>query len=204
MMMQSIRKRRHRGVSFLELMIAQGILATLMVGLMFLFVEMVRVERSNLARLNMAFQAAALHRELRQVAASPGVIAFNDVGDEFIRFERRVAGGARIVSELRFIDRDGNPNTIADNEIILVRNVDSNSTAGNTVVRYVSPIPGTPMFTRGQGIPAPILVNFRIGDTSRPENRLTNAQARRDDSLTGRGFNSMVFRGAYTPRNTGI
>lgn len=205
---QRHRSRRLRGVSFAELIISQTIIASLIVSLMFLFVSLLQQERSNLARMNMAFQAAKIHRELRSIAAVQGAIDEGEGGERFVRFSRR-RSGETIISELRFIDADDDPNTIIDNEIRLVRDI-TNESEGATVVRFVSPLrdPGTgaeqPIFTRTEGSPAPLIVRFRIGDRNRVGNRRQDEQARLDDSATGRGFQSLVFSGAYAARADNI
>ena len=195
-------RRRQRGVTMIELIISQAIMAVLMGSLIYLFVSLISQEKSNLQRLNMAFQAAALHRELRSIAAIQGTI---DPNQDFVIFSSRRGGETR-VSRLEYVDGDGDPDTIIDNEVRLVRNVNDDEAQGATVVRFVSPLrnPATgeaqPIFTRTSGSPAPLIVRFRIGDRTRVANRREDEAARQDDAATGRGFQSMVFSGAYAPR----
>lgn len=196
---------RKRGFTLLELSIASGILALVSISIMALWISMIRQERSSIRLVRMSYDSAALHREMRKVAANGGLI--NVENDSTIEFSDLDTG---VTAELRFEDDDGDNDTISDNRVVLYPDV-SNPTRRRTVVRWASRLddpdnPGEllPAFTRDGTFASPIKLQFRLGDRVgiiSPAERAQNAQARLEDTETGPGFQSLVFRGAYGPRN---
>lgn len=203
---------RRRGLTMVELVVSVAIMAIMSGIVMALFVKVLRDERSNITRIRMAYDAADLHRELRRFAAVGGVnntvVDPTNVSVEFTNNDV----DPPVRSRLEYSDADGDPATIADNEIRLVPDVDADTSRFINVVRYASPLEDPddadeflPIFSRGGEFNEVLLVNFRIGDrrgdlTSRPA-RANDAEARAEDGRTGAGFQSILFRGAYAPRN---
>lgn len=196
--------RRRRGMTLLEVLFASTIGTVVSVAMILLFTALLWKERENLKLLMMSNDAATLHRRLRQVSANGADI---DVTQTEVVFTDVTTGKT---ARLRFVDGDNNPETIGNNRIELDLDIAS---AGNEriVVNYVSRLedprnPGTflPVFRRlpASSFSTPLEVNFRIGDRTNPTNRKTNAAARADDAHTGPGFQSLVFRSAYMPRNS--
>ena len=197
-------KPRRRGITFIELLISVSILSFVMIATMYFFVSILRQERSNIRTLQMAYQTANLHRELRKVSAYGGNIDITN--GRAVQFTNEVTG---VTSELRFVDDDGDPFTIGDNTIefdpdITIEDDDE------ILISLVSPLTDEdgnilPIFARADGFPDPLLVEFRMGDTSGPVsrgNRSKIAQARQDDAFTGPGLQTNVYRGAFALRRT--
>lgn len=195
------RRYRRRGLSLIELVIAAGIFTSVMAGIMYLLLAVMRQERSNISMLNMAYESTNLHRELRKVASNGANI---QAAGDTVQFTNTVTG---TTAELRYVDSDDDPATIRDNSIVYDPDT-STSDDEQTILRYVSPLDdggGTslPVFRRIAGTPSPLLVEFRVGDRGGPldrNDRPEDDDARADDAYTGPGVQSMVFRGAYMPR----
>lgn len=184
----------------MEVSIAAGLSSVLVIAIMLMFVHVLRQERTNVRLLRMAYDSAALHRTLRGTAANRGKI----INANAVRFT--ALDGT--VSELRYEDEDDDPNTIGDNRIVFEPDV-SGGQAGRVIVNHVSPLLDTngvaiPIFRRivGNTSPQPLEVSFRIGDRTQPDDRASDDDAVADDAFTGPGFQSLVIRSVFTPRNS--
>jgi hypothetical protein len=196
----SLYPRRPRGMTLPEIAIASTIMATVIIAVIGLFISLLWQERTNLRMLQMSYESQQLHRELRRVASFGSSITS---GTTSVRFDDL---GAGTTAELRYEDADSNPATIGDNVIVFDPDVATDNDE-RTVLRYVSPlvVGGTaqPIFRRQAGTPSPLIVEFRIGDRTGPtgrRDRAGNAGAKADDAFTGPGLQTMVYRGAFTPR----
>jgi type II secretory pathway pseudopilin PulG len=192
--------RRRRGLTLPEIAIASTIMSVLIIGVITLFVSIIQQERTNLRMLQMSYQSQQFHRELRRVASYGSAITSSTSS---VRFDDLANG---TTAELRYEDTDNNPATIGDNTIIFDPDVATDNDE-RLVLRYVSPlvVGGTtqPIFRRQAGTPAPLIVEFRIGDRTGPTSRAdrrNNSAAKADDAFTGPGLQTMVYRGAFTPR----
>lgn len=193
--------RTRRGLTLTEVTMASAIMALIVAALMSLFITILRQERSNLTMLRMGYEATALHRDLRRVAAQGADIT--QVGN-VVEFTHSVTG---VRSRLEVVNEDDDWDTIADNYIIFIPDVDNPDDA-RRVIQWISPLYDEsdnqiPIFQRLPGSPAPLAVNFRVGDRSGPRERserAKDADARADDAFTGPGLQSYVFRTVFTPR----
>ncbi len=200
-----IGKRTTKGFSLLELVFASGILLTISITLIALYLNVITRERTNIKTIRMAYDSANLHREMRKIAAIGGTI---NVDNDTITFTNTITG---TTSLLTYVDEDGDNDTIGDNYMELIPDVNDN-TAKRTVVRYGSRLTDPdnssqflPIFSRLGNFRQPIIIEFRIGDRvgiRDLKERANDDKANAEDALTGKGFQSLVFRGAYGPRNT--
>lgn len=194
-------RRHRRGLTLTEITMASAIMAVITAALMSLFLIILRQERANITMLRMGYEATALHRDLRRVAAQGADIT--QVGN-VVEFTNSVTG---VRSRLEVVSEDGNWDTIGDNYIIFIPDLEDPDNA-RRVIQWISPLYDDagntiPIFQRLPGSPAPLAVNFRVGDRSGPRARNERAQdedARVDDALTGPGLQSYVFRTVFTPR----
>jgi hypothetical protein len=208
-----------RGTTLVEMMFSAAILVVVLTGIMGLFLFMLVEERSNVTRLNMTQEVSTLHRQLRNLAANGAniVVVAGEIDNDVVRFRRmdttkEVAGEeVPVVSELRYVDEDEDNDTIGDNRLVLVPDVDEED-ATIDLVNFASRIPDPadedeflPVFTRSPGFGSPLVVQFRVGDRSGERlGRVQRAQSdvdRRDDANTGPGYQGIVFQAAYGPRN---
>jgi hypothetical protein len=195
-------------MTLVELAIASGLMLTIIVAIMALFIAIMRQERSNVRSLQMAYNSAQLHRELRRVASIGASISTTA---DAVRFENL---GTGTISELRYEDLDNNPDTIGDNRIVFDPDVDADGDE-RLLIRFVSPLVVNgvqqPIFRRMPGTPSPLVVEFRVGDRTGPISRGERAAlareettlgraVRADDAWTGAGLQSQVYRGVFMPR----
>jgi hypothetical protein len=179
-----------------------------------LFLLMLTEERSNVTRLNMTQEVAQLHRELRNMSANGAsiVVVAGVLDNDVARFRRLdLVGETPVTTELRYIDEDEDNTTISDNRLVMIPDI--NEPEGMiTLVRWISRLAHPddedrflPVFTRSPGFGAPLVVQFRVGDRSaqRPGRsaRAQDEEDRRDDAITGPGYQGVVFQAAYGPRN---
>lgn len=206
--------RAQRGTTILELVFASFIFLAVSGAVLGLFISMLRAEQSNTVLLMMNHESAALHRELRQISANGANIAVSggEVNNDVVMF-RRLSDESEtpVFSEMRYVDEDGDNDTIGDNAIVLIPDRTDPDTRV-VLMRLVSrlrdpddPDEFLPVFTRSPGFGSPLVVQFRVGDrsaerTSRMQ-RANNDEDARDDALTGPGYQGMVFQAAYGPRN---
>ena len=207
------RRRKRRGMTLVELMIAVAIFGTVMILMTALLIEVLQRQKGNNTTLRLLYNSANLHRQLRVVAASGAAIDVEEDqadsdGDGIRGLVRFVNEDLARVAEIRFVDEDGDLNTIEDNSIIYVPDISASEESGRIVISYVSPIilGGTqqPVFTRQDGNPDPLIVQFRAGDRPAPPQPTLRAESLTgpsDDAITGQGNQSIIFRGAYAPRN---
>ncbi len=206
-----IARRTSRGQSLLELVFAVTILVLVTGSVVALFVTVLQVEKRNIVRIRMAYDSADLHRQLRRYAAVGGVnntvIDPSNVSVTFVDNSETSA----VTRRLQYVDGDNNPVTIGDNRIEFVPNI-AEPNNNQKVIRFVSPIAdptsagaNLPIFSRDGSFNQPLLVNFRIGDRRGDlvtrKSRAANSEAIEEDRWTGPGFQSILFRGAYGPRN---
>ncbi|MBX3727852.1 MAG: type II secretion system protein [Candidatus Sumerlaeia bacterium] len=206
--MHRLFRRTRRGMTLVELAIASGLMLMIIVAVMALFIAFMRQERSNVRALQMSYNSAQLHRELRRVASIGAAIS---TSADSVRFENL---GTGTISELRYEDLDNNPNTIGDNRILFDPDVDTDGDE-RVVIRFVSPLVVNgvqqPIFRRMPGTPSPLAVEFRIGDRTGPISRgerttlarqdtTAGRAVRADDAWTGAGLQSQVYRGVFMPR----
>jgi len=220
--------RHHRGITFLELMIAVAIFTTVMTMMIDLLVEVMKRQKSTNTQLTLLYNSANLHRRLRTIAAVGAQIELGedqaDSDNDGIRgFVRFVNTDLNETSELRFVDIDRDITTIDDNFIEFIEDITAVDSSGNPLnrveVRYVTPLTlngvEQPVFTRENGTPDPLVVRFRAGDRAGPGDPIERAGRSRtdknqdldtiwekDDAVTGPGLQSIIFRGAYAPRNS--
>lgn len=196
-------------MTLVEMSISLAIFAMMIGVVMTLFLFVVREERSNIMRIRMAYDAADLHRELRRYAAVGGVnntvVDPNNISVSFTNADTGIS------SRLEFVDPDGDPDSMRDNLIRLIPDLDEPDKDVN-VVRFATPLidpddpsERLPIFSRAGSFNQALLVNFRIGDrrgdlTERTA-RGADDECRAEDAITGKGFQSILFRGAYGPRN---
>ena len=205
--MNPFQLQRRRGVTLTELIFAVTILSGMMAAVITLFVGVIRQERTNLRMIQMTYDTSHLHREMRQLASVGGSIGTS--GNQ-VTFFNEITG---VTSQIRYEDLDGNPDTIGDNQIVLIKDVDADDEDSRIVVRYVSPLRNAsgsflPMFSRQPGRPQPLLIQFRVGDRTGPIGRTARAnvtsatydECRADDAFTGDGFQSVAFRSVIMPR----
>ncbi len=202
---------RHRAQSLVELLFAVTILILMTGAVVGLFVTVLRVEQKNITRIRMAYDTADLHRALRRYAAVGGVnntvIDANNISVTFSDNDTSPS----VIRRLQFVDGDGDPKTIGDNRIEFIPDMNSPDDT-QQVISYVSPIDSTttpgeysPIFSRAGTFNQPLLVNFRVGDRRGDimdrDARSGVAECIDEDTWTGPGFQSILFRGAYGPRN---
>lgn len=225
------RFRPRHAMTLTEVLFASALTLALMVGVLNLFIEMLRLEQSNSRQLAMVRDASDLSRELRQIASSRGLVTDEDSfltgitprtpdtvipHDEvraFIRWNRAV-GTAAVTSELLIRDIDGDPTTIGDNSLVLIGDVDNPSITRTML--YVSPmeITGTVNWAGAFGRPAPppgvvymnapLEVRLRFGDRVPIRDRTgrrRNADAVEEDRWTGPSFESIVLNTIYATRD---
>lgn len=219
---------RRRGLTIVELIFTSTMTLILMVAVITLFIEMLRLEQSNTRQLAMIRDANDLSRELRQIASKPGVV----VDQNFFltgvapRTPNSVVPTSEIRayiqwgrlddnegSELLIRDIDGDPTTIGDNSLILVR--DFNNPRIARTLNYVSPLEVTGTvtwanaFSRPEPPPgvqylnSPLQVQLRFGDRinirSRSARR-SDPRAADEDRFTGPSFESVVLNTIYASR----
>ncbi len=200
-----------RGTTLVELAFASVIFVAVMGATLALFLTMLTEQRSSSTRLAMTHEISALHRELRQLAANGAniIVASGELDNDRVRFRRIGRDEANpVFAELRYIDEDGNNNTIRDNYVALFpdRTKEAFIRMVNNASRIPAPTGGfEPVFTRSPGFGSPLVAQFRVGDrsgarTARAE-RARNAGDVADDAITGPGYQGVVFRAVYGPRN---
>ena len=95
-------------------------------------------------------------------------------------------------SEIFFRDGDGNPDTVADNQLIYDSNVAEEGGA-TRICSWVSAISGSPMFSLVPSSLSAARIEFHLGDGSGAADRVFSG--------TGEGYQGIEVRVSATPRN---
>lgn len=192
------RGNRRRGMSMVELMISLALLTLLSLVTVSGMIYHSRVAKSNLVRQRMA-EGARRFIQGAQIAMIDSTVARIDTGPSgpntvltIGRPDPNNAGGV-VYTQYAYIDRDGNPNTLNDN-VVVVRNENSPlATTGNVLMEYASRVTGKNVFTQMSSAYPLYEVNLHVGDRTFPASNADNAytgpgyQGYRIQALVGRG-----------------
>lgn len=181
--------RSRRAMTLMEMMIAAVLSVIVTASVTEFSIYMARLSKSTFSQLKFSMYAKATIEDIARV----------------IRYAKRiqVQGGGlylfctdenNVTSCFYYSDDDHNSQTLRDNRIYYVENVNAPHPTPVMVGRYISPFAGTPIFNYLDRTSA-VEIRFRVGDPS-------NAPGAAFQAETGPGPQGLDVRTAFGPRNS--
>jgi hypothetical protein len=99
-----------------------------------------------------------------------------------------------VTSAIYYSDDDNNPLTLSNNRLYYVRDVNAPGSSPRLIGRYISPLPGKPVFRYVDRTSA-VEINFRVGDPTSDPKGVFNRE-------TGPGPQGLDVHTAFGPRNS--
>jgi hypothetical protein len=180
-------KRGNAGFTLPEVAIASGLLVFVCAGVLAAFLTGLKmsVAGGNQVRFTALGREAA--QKISRFVEDGKSVGVTTQGLEIVTVNLMAA---RIYLD----DRDGDPDTVADNFLMYDPDSDPLVTGDEReICNYVSPIPGEPMFSLVPATPDAVSVCFHVGDGT----NISHASF----SGTGEGYQGVEVRVSATPRN---
>lgn len=187
-----------RGMSLVELMISLALLTLLSLVTVSGMIYHSRVAKSNLSRQRMA-EGARRFIQGAQVTMIDSTIARVETGPSGPNTVLTIGRpdpnnvGAVVYTQYAYIDRDGNPNTLNDNVVVVRSQNTPLATTGDVLIELASPVTGQNVFTQMPASYPLFEINLHVGDRTFPASNADNAftgpgyQGYRIQALAGRG-----------------
>jgi hypothetical protein len=174
------------GFTLAETMIASCIFAMIVAGVMVFYVKVVAMSKAGSSQARYMNEAWTVEQRISALIQAGRAIGVESN-------EIRIMGADNVVSAIRYIDQDNQPQTVSDNVI----QYDPNIWIGGDeriLCRYVRLVDGqSRVFTNLPSSPAAVQIQFHVGDSTNEYDPVSIA--------SGKGYQGVEVWISATPRD---
>jgi len=183
------RRAGRAGMTMVEVLVAAMIGVILSAALMSFAVYMAKLSKSTFSQMKFCHYTKQTIERIAKVIRYAKRIEVKNNGTELYCTDER-----DITSEIYYNDADNDPQTLSNNKLYYVPDINNQNSQPEVIGRYISPFAGTPIFQYRDRTSA-VVINFRVGDPSADPGA-------RFQSETGPGPQGVDVHTAFGPRNS--